>query len=192
MTSQGKGFATGAVRNAGDAPILPQVAIAVRAAGRPIGLEILQSSIPLQPGEILTFAADRFPGLQATLEWADIEVADITLEIYLEAEPVPPGAAATVLLPVSVLQFEAIGSNVFLRGTVSNPDSVPLRSASILISLRSTTGEPLSARWLELSAPPAEAGMEFSVDMPLAAGIDPAMCEYDVRALGRPLPDSSG
>ncbi|MCX6072553.1 MAG: hypothetical protein NTU91_17155 [Chloroflexi bacterium] len=191
VTSQGNGFATGAIRNAGDAPVLPQVAIAVRAAGRPISLEILQSIIPLEPGETLTFAADRFPGLQAALESGGIEIADVTLEAYLDAQPVPLNTGGAVILPVSIHQLEAIGSSIFLRGTVSNPDSVPLRSAAIFVSLRSTTGEPQSARWLELAPPPAEAGVEFSLDMPLSADINPAMCEYDIRAFGLPLPDSS-
>jgi hypothetical protein len=191
VTSQGNGFATGAIRNAGDVPVLPQVAIAVRAAGRPMSLEILQSNIPLQPGETLTFAADRFPGLQPSLRSADIKIDDVMLETYLDAQPVPLDTGAAVILPVSVHQFEAIGSNVFLSGTVSNPASLPLRSAEIFVSLRSTTGEPQTARWLELTPPPSEAGMEFSIDMPVAAGVDPAMCEYDVRALGLPLPDSS-
>jgi hypothetical protein len=191
VTSQGNGFATGAIINAGDAPVLPQVAIAVRAAGRPLSLEILQSIIPLGPGETLTFAADRFPGLQAALESADIGIADVTLEAYLDAQPVPLNTGGAVILPVSIHQFEAIGSSIFLSGTVSNPDSVPLRSAAIFVSLRSTSGEPQSARWLELAPPPASAGVEFLLDMPLAADVDPAMCEYDVRALGLPLPDSS-
>jgi hypothetical protein len=191
VTSQGNGFATGAIRNAGDVPVLPQVAISVRAAGRPMSLEILQSSVPLQPGETLTFAADRFPGLQATLRSADIKIHDVMLETYLDAQAVPPDTGAAVVLPVSIDQFEVIGSNVFLSGTVSNPASLPLRSATILVSLRSTSGEPQSARWLELTPPPSQAGMEFSIDMPVAAGVDPAMCEYDVRALGLPLPDSS-
>jgi len=191
LTSQGKGFATGALRNAGNAPILPQVAIAVSAAGRPISLEILQSSIPLQPGETLTFAADQFPGLQATLQSLDADTTEITLEAYVQGRSSLPDAGAAFVLPVSISRFEAIGSSLFLRGTVSNPDSVPLRNATVFVSLRSTTGEPQSARWLELASPPDEAGTVFSVDLPLAAGVDPAMCEYDVRAFGLPLPDSS-
>jgi hypothetical protein len=191
VTSQGNGFATGAIRNAGDVPVLPQVAISVRAAGRPMSLEILQSGIPLQPGETLPFAADRFPGLQAALKSVDIEIDDVMLETYLDAQPIPLDTGAAVVLPVSIHQFEIIGSNVFLSGTVSNPASFPLRIAEIFVSLRSTTGEPQTARWLELTPPPTEAGMEFSIDMPVAAGVDPAMCEYDVRALGLPLPDSS-
>lgn len=190
-TSQGRGFATGAIRNAGGAPVLPEVAIAASAAGRLISLEILQSSIPMQPGETLIYAADRFPGLEAALDSAGIDVTDVSLKLYLDAKPIPPNADAAVLLPVSIEQFEVIGSNVFLRGTISSPGSVPLKSAMVFVSLRATTGEPQSARWLELAPPAAGASAQFSLDMPLAAGIDPAMSEYDVRALGLPLEDSS-
>jgi hypothetical protein len=192
VTSQGKGFATGAVRNAAEVPIYPQVAIAVSASDRLISLEILQSGIPLQPGESLIFAADQFPGLQATLESAGIEIGDLTLEAYVDAQPVPSNTGRTVMLAASIDQFEAIGSSVFLRGTVSNPDGIPLTRAMGFVSLRSTTGEPQSARWLELVPPPGQEDTQISIDLPLAAGVDPAMCEYDVRALGLPLSDPSG
>jgi hypothetical protein len=191
VTSQGRGFATGAIRNTGDAPALPEVAIAASAAGRLISLEILRSTVPMQPGETLLYAADRFPGLEATLDAEGIEITDITLGVYLNADAVPASTGVVVPLPVSIQQSEAIGSSVFLRGAVSNPSSVQLKSTMVFVSLRSTTGEPQSARWLELAPPPAGASTEFTLDLPLAAGVDPAMSEYDVRAFGLPLPESS-
>jgi hypothetical protein len=192
VTSQGQGFATGAVRNDGQVAVFPQVAIAAYVDGTPISLQVLESGIPLQPGETLTFAADQLPGLRAALEAEHIDMAELTLEAYLDGQPVPPDVGAPILLPVSIRQFEVIGSSAFVRGFVSRPASVSLESAAVFVSLRSTAGEPLSARWLELDPPPSDAGSEFSLDIPLPAGVDAAMCEYDVRALGLPPPDSSG
>ena len=191
VTAQGRGFVSGAIRNAGDEPALPEVAIAVSAAGRLIGLEIQRSSIPLQPGETLAFGADRFAGLEAIPGTPAAGADDITLELFLAGRRVPSETPTAVILPVSIQQFEVIGSGVFLRGALNNPGPGPLKSAMVFVSLRSTTGALQTARWLELTPPSPGESMQFSVDMPLAIGDDPAMSEFDVRALGVPLPESS-
>ena len=187
VTSQGRGFVVGTIRNPGLDPILPEVAIAISVAGRLASLEILQSSAPLQPGETLGYGADRFPGLEAGIDTAD----DVTLEVYLTGRLIARGAPSAVPLPASIHQFEVIGSRVFVQGTLTNPGPAPLKSAVLLVSLRSTAGEIQTARWLDLFPPPPGESAEFSIDVPIAAGDEPAMSEYDLRAVGIPLPETS-
>lgn len=187
VTSQGRGFVVGTLRNSGHDPALPEVAIAIIAGGRLVSLEILQSTVPLPPGETLDYGADRFPGLDAAVDSAD----GVTLELYLTGRLMAPDAPSAIPLPASIQQFEVIGSHVFMQGTVTNPGPAPLKSAMVLVSLRSTTGEIQTARWLDLTPPPPGESAGFSIDVPVAAGDDPAMSEYDLRAVGIPLSETS-
>jgi hypothetical protein len=187
VTSQGRGFAVGTLRNPGRDPVLPEVAIAVLAGGRLVSLEILRSSIPLPSGETLDYAADRFPGMEADPNPAD----GITFELYLAGRPMAPDAPSAVPLLASIQQFESIGSRVFMQGTATNPGPTLLKSAVVLVSLRSTTGEIQTARWLDIDPPQPGESAEFSIDFPIAAGDDPSMSEYDLRAVGIPLAESS-
>jgi hypothetical protein len=187
VTSQGRGFAIGTLRNPGRHPVLPEVAIAILARGRLVSLEILHSSIPLPPGETLDYGADRFPGMEAALDPAD----DITLELYLAGRPMAPDAPSAIPLLASIQQFELIGSRVFMQGTATNPGAALLKNAVVLVSLRSTTGEIQTARWLDLNPPQPGESVGFSIDFPIAAGDDPSMSEYDLRVVGILLPESS-
>ncbi len=186
VTEQGQGFISGAIRNPGREPAIPEVAIAVRVNGRLVSLAILQSTVPLPPGQTLSYGMDRLPGLVAALD-----PAEITLEAYLTGRGVDREAPAAVLLPASIQQFEVIGGRVFMQGILTNPGPAPLSSAMVFVSLRSTTGDPQTARWLGLTPPRPGESAEFFVDVPVAAGDDPAMSEYDLRAFGQPLPESS-
>ena len=187
VTSQGRGFAVGTLRNPGRDPVLPEVAIAILAGGRLVSLGILHSSVPLPPGETLDYGADRFPGMEAALDPAYA----ITLELYLAGRPIAPDAPSAVPLFAAIQQFELIGSRVFMQGTATNPGPVLLKSAVVLVSLRSTKGEIQTARWLDINPPQPGENAEFSIDFPIAAGDDPSMSEYDLRAVGIPLTESS-
>jgi hypothetical protein len=186
VTEQGNGFAIGAIRNSGSRPALPEVAVAVRVNGRLVSLAILQSAVPLPPGEMLPFGVDQFPGLEVAPD-----PGDVAIEVYLTGRGTDPGAPAAVPLAASIHQFEVIGGRVFMQGVVTNPGPAPLTSAMVFVSLRSTIGDAQTARWLALTPPQPGESAEFFVDVPLAAGDDPAMSEYDVRAFGLPLPESS-
>jgi hypothetical protein len=186
LSAQGHGFVAGAIRNPGRGPVLPEVAIAILVDDRLASIAILQSTVPLQPGETLAFAADRFPGLEAAPD-----PGDVSLELYLTGHRTDPGSPAVILLPASIQRFEVIGDRVFMQGTVANPGPAPLKTAMVFVSLRSTSGDPQTARWLALPPPQPGQSAEFFVDLPIAAGDDPAMSEYDLRAVGLPLPESS-
>ena len=187
LTAQGHGFATGAIRNDGPAAVLPEVAVSLTAQGQLVGLEILRSSVPLAAGETLVFTAETFDSLEDRLRRLGVGMQDVAPHVVLWwTEPEQP-SASPVVLPVTVRQFEVIGSRLFLRGAITHPGSVRLASLMVYVTLRSTNGEPQTARWLSL-APPAPGGrMDFAIDLPLPGGIDAAMSEYDLRALGLPL-----
>ena len=129
VTSQGRGFVVGTIRNPGLDPVLPEVAIAIIVGGRLASLEILQSTAPLQPGETLGYGADRFLGLEAGLDTAE----EVTLEVYLTGRLIAQGAPSAVPLPASIHQFEMIGSRgLFMQGTLtgSGPRTAQERHAT--------------------------------------------------------------
>lgn len=187
LTAQNRGFASGAIRNPGPAAVLPEVAVSLTAQGELVGLEILRSSVPLTPGESLVFTAETFASLEDRLRRLGVGMQDVAPQVVLGwTEPERP-SSSPVSLPVAVRQFEVIGSRLFLSGAITHPGTEPLASLMVYVTLRSTSGEPQTARWLPLAPPAPGERIDFAIDLPLPKGVDPAMSEYDLRALGLPI-----
>jgi hypothetical protein len=86
---------------------------------------------------------------------------------------------------VEVESFEFTGSRAFLRGRVSNPTSAPIDSPAVFAAVRSTEGKVLGALW-QVVAPhlAASGGEDFTLAIDLPSQANPALAEYDLRALG--------
>jgi len=89
------------------------------------------------------------------------------------------------LLELSISQYEAFGSIVFLRGVIINPGDTLIREPSIYATARNEEGLILSAGWVS-PAELLEAGeaSDFELSLLLPRETDPAMLEYDVIAFG--------
>jgi len=187
LTAQNRGFASGAIRNPGPEAVLPEVAVLLTAQGELVGLEILRSSVPLAAGESLVFTAETFASLEDRLRRLGVGMQDVAPQVVLGwTEPEQP-SPSPVSLPVTVRQFEVIGSRLFLSGAITHPGNELLASLMVFVTLRSTSGEPQTARWLSLAPPAPGERIDFAIDLPLPKGADPAMSEYDLRALGLPI-----
>lgn len=184
-TGQGRGFVTGEIRNVSAIPVLPAVAVTLWAQGELVGLEILRSAVPLAPGEALAYGAETFPSLDARLDRLGVGAQEVVPSVIVSASGAP--ASSEPRLDIAVLHFEVIGSRVYLEGTLTRTGEEPLAGAEIHAALRSVDGDLQSATWLPIAPGSPGAPVPFRLDLPLPAGVNSALSEIDLRAVGLPF-----
>ena len=150
-----------------------------------VGIAPIDPPLPIQPGGIHSFTIQHFWGISP--ETLASEEAMRTLNAYTSVEGVATLAAdeTVSLLELSISQYEALGSIVFLRGVITNPDNTLIRQPTIYATARNEQGLILSAGWVS-PAELLEAGetSDFELSLLLPREADPAMFEYDVIAFG--------
>jgi hypothetical protein len=91
------------------------------------------------------------------------------------------------MLAITIRQFEAIGSRVFLEGALARSGDQPLAGAEIHAALRTVDGELQSAAWMPIAPGNPGTAVPFRLDLPLPVGANAALSEIDLRALGMPF-----
>jgi hypothetical protein len=185
-TSQGELFVTGALENHSPRPVWGRSALALHAEDVLVGLAQVRFPLPLAPGEVRPFSIRVDPLFGGGLEGTDR--SELTVSGEPEASAAEASRAAVVLLDLAIDAFEFTGSRAFVRGRVSNPAAASVRDPTVFVAIRSTEGQVLGAGW-QTVAPhlPASAGQPFQIAIDLPGEINPAMAEYDLRALGTEL-----
>jgi hypothetical protein len=184
-TSQGRGFVTGEIRNVGPLPVMPAVTVTLWAGGELVGLEILRSAVPLNPSETLAYGAEAFPALDERLGRVGADPQDVVPSVSVSGSAAP--ADSDQRLVIRILHFEAIGSRVYLGGTLTRTGERPLAGAEIHVALRSLEGILQSAAWMPVAPGSPGVSVPFRLDLPLPAGIDAELSEIDLRAIGLPF-----
>ena len=150
-----------------------------------VGIAPIDPPLPIQPGGIYSFTIQHFWGISP--ETLASEEAMRTLNAHASVEGVATLAAdeTVSLLELSISQYEALGSIVFLRGVITNPGDTLIRQPSIYATVRNEEGLIMSAGWVS-PAELLETGMasDFELSLLLPREADPAMLEYDVIAFG--------
>ena len=110
-----------------------------------------------------------------------------TLNVHalVEGFTILPADETVSQLELTISQYEVLGSLVFLRGVITNPDDTLIREPSIYATVRNNEGLILSAGW-ETPIDLLDAGeaSEFELSLLLPRGAEPAMLEFDVIAFG--------
>jgi hypothetical protein len=185
QTGQGLPFVVGLLTNSDDRSRLPVVLLSIRHREQVLALAALSGPFPIGPGEQLPFGQDEFPGLFGRLHELELDPAELEVVAWVDRRASAPSPDHRSQLEVRIESLESVGSAVFLRGAVVNPQSVTVSRPSLYAAVRGTDGELLTAGWRELAARLAGGSrLEFVVDLPLPQGIDPAMSEFDVLAFG--------
>ncbi len=150
-----------------------------------VGIAPIDPPFPIQPGGIHSFTIQQLWGVSP--ETLASEEAMRTLNAYTSVEGVATLAADETVsaLELSISQYEALGSIVFLRGVITNPDNTLIRQPTIYATARNEDGLILTAGWVS-PAELLEAGKvsDFELSLLLPREADPAMLEYDVIAFG--------
>jgi hypothetical protein len=180
FTAQGAPFVVGTLANSGGAAT-GSVLINLFDENRLIGLWEIETPRPLEAGEQLPFAAFGFPGVSLRLDPEDPNA--IRVEWRIE-ESAADGALTLIDMPVDVSTFLSVGSAIFIRGTIHNPMDFDVDAATVYAEVRSSTGELVTAGWSTAGSFEPGASGEFVLDLPIPVGMDAALTEYDLRAIG--------
>jgi hypothetical protein len=176
MTDQGLGFVIGEVVNESSVLRWARGIVLLSREGDAVSLAELRSPLPLLPGEKLPFLLWPFPGIEPFEDnWTASFEADSLASENIKAD--------IVQLELEVLQLEQVGSSLFVRGRVHNPQTHAVLRPSVLGSVHSAAGELLSAGWVTpKESLDGSTGVEFRLQLPLPEGLDLSQAEFDFRA----------
>ncbi len=185
FTDQGVPFFLGSIHNPSSDWAWASGLLILENEDELVGIAAITPPLPIQPGGIHSFTIQQFWGISP--ETLASEEAMRTLNVHASVEGVATLAAdeTVSLLELSISQYEALSSIVFLRGVIINPGETLIIEPVIYATARNEDGRILSAGWVS----PAEilkAGeaSDFELSLLLPRGADPAMLEYDVIAFG--------
>ncbi|NOR90151.1 MAG: hypothetical protein GQ524_07830 [Anaerolineales bacterium] len=185
FTDQGVPFFLGSIHNPSSDWVWASGLLILENEDELVGIAPITPPLPIQPGGIHSFTIQHFWGISP--EILASEDAMHTLNAHASVEGVATLAAdeAVSLLELSISQYEALSSIVFLRGVITNPDNTLIRQPSIYATVRNEEGLILTAGWVT-PAELLEAGevSDFELSLLLPRGVNPAMLEYDVIAFG--------
>lgn len=176
---QGRPFLVGIVRNPTDTTVAAEILLAFRHDGELVQVIGLDGHVPLAPGEQRPF------GVRELALPKDVDPTAVELEpIIVPPAPgeIPPRVET---LRMDIAGAEALGSNFFLRGQVSNDGPAAVANPTLFAALRATDGTLWTAGWLQLGDTFAAGQSEmFVLSLPLPEGIEVPLGEFDLRALG--------
>jgi hypothetical protein len=184
--TQGNVIVAGLFKNVDQHAHSPDVLISLLLGDELVGVAQLAPPLPLGPDEELGFAASDFPGLSSRLENEPTALKRLVLHADIMPAPLEENTAELVPLQVELLRFEAVGSSLFLQGTVQSTGSGRLIDPAVMVTMRDEAGAVVSGAWSRLASGMPESGpLDFRLVLLLPAGENPSMSEYDLRAAAR-------
>ena len=193
LDDQGNPFVVGALGNSGQQPSMGSVTLTLSYQGAWISAAQVNTPVPLGPGEIRPFTAVDFPGLAARLGEDDWSLQD--LQIEARTDPLVAGSEAEPYshLDLSIRSFEAIGGFAFIQGVLTNPYANPVQGASVMAALYDSLGRLVTAGWITASEMLlAGESLDFVLPIPMPAGANPRLYEFDTWAAGVQVAAASG
>ncbi|HEY43069.1 MAG TPA: hypothetical protein G4O11_03705 [Anaerolineae bacterium] len=185
FTEQGAPLILGTITNEDQQPFMMEFLIVLRIDDEILAIASIRPSLPLRPGESRPYAFTDFPGLTTQLARHEAQIGELTAETLIDRYASRPSDRTLVQLDVQITQYEPIGSSLFIKGVIFNPNKSGVESATVLAAVHSTAGELLTAGWTHLpEILPGNESREFVLHLSLPQGADPAMNEYDLQALG--------
>jgi hypothetical protein len=185
ITEQGAPLILGTITNENNRPFETAFLIILRIEEEILTITSIKPLLPLRPGETRPYAITDFPGLTDQLAKHESRIEELTAEILIDPYASRPSNRNLVQLDVQIIQFEPIGSSLFIKGEIFNPQEMGVESATVLAAVRLTSGELLTAGWTYLlEILPGNDSREFVLHLSLPQGADPSMNEYDVQAFG--------
>ena len=185
LTEQGAPLVVGSIRNDDNRSRWSTLLLILKLEDEIVTVAPVRPPIPLQPGESLAYAISDFPGLSTQLARYESQADALSAEIVVDPLASQPADQIAVPLDLRITHFEPIGSSLILKGVVSNSGEGDVESVSILVAVRSTTGELLTAGWsANAQSLAVNDTLDFILPLSLPQGADMAMSEYDLQVLG--------
>ena len=185
--NQGNPFVLGLLKNGDRIQRWAKLIVVIRLQDEVVGLSTLEPRVPLEPGEVRSFAVGEFASLSQRLAHRAWSAGDLAVEAFLDPLLAIAEAPSPILLTVHLKAYESTGSRLFLRGSVQNPGPNAVRTATLIASLQSTEGVLQAAGEMVVAEVlgPGES-RDFVLPVWLPRGVDLAFAEHDIRALGLP------
>ena len=185
LTDQGAPLVVGSVRNDDNRSRWSTLLLILKFEEEIVAVAPVKPPIPLQPGENLVYAISDFPGLMAQLTRHETHAGALSAEIVVDPLASQQTDRVTVPMELRITHFEPIGSSLILKGVISNSGEIDVEMVTILVAVRSTSGELLTAGWSTIAQTlAANDTVDFTLPLSLPQGADPAMSEYDMQVLG--------
>jgi hypothetical protein len=185
LTGQGALLVVGSIRNDDNRSRWPALLLILKLEEEIVTVAPVRPPIPLQPGESLAYAISDFPGLRAQLARYESHADALSAEIIADPLASQPTERITVPMDLQITHFEPIGSSLILKGVISNSGEIDVESVTVLVAVRSTSGELLTAGWSTIAQTLAiNDTLDFILPLSLPEGVDPAMSEYDLQVIG--------
>jgi len=185
LTEQGAPLVVGSIRNDDNRSRWTALLLILKLEEEIVTVAPVRPPIPLQPGESLAYAISDFPGLSAQLARSESHAGALSAEIVVDPLASQPTERIAVPMDLRITHFEPIGSSLILKGVISNSGEIDVESVTVLVAVRSTSGELLTAGWSTIAQTLAiNDTLEFILPLSLPQGADPAMSEYDLQVLG--------
>ena len=185
FTDQGVPFFLGSIHNPSSDWVWASGLLILESEDELVGIAPITPPLPLQPGGAQPFSLQDFLGITPEIIISEEAMRTLNVHALVEGFAILPADETVSQLELTISQYEVLGSLVFLRGVITNPDDTLIREPSIYATVRNNEGLILSAGW-ETPIDLLDAGeaSEFELSLLLPRGAEPAMLEFDVIAFG--------
>jgi len=185
FTDQGLPFVLGEIHN--DAGYFRWVRLLIAAYydGELLSCTVTTFPIPIQPDENRPFLESRLPGLVANAESQGIPLDDVEIQVRTELEFSRSFDETPVPLSIEIDRYQSVGSSLLLHGKITNLEESIIKQPTVLGTMRTTTGDLVSAGWSVVAdtLAPAET-LDFVLPLTLPQNTDIVMSEFDLQAVG--------
>ncbi len=172
----------GAIENEGVTPWWVVLDINYSIQGKILGLDSIEYPFPINPGEQEEFVLDPArvlpPSILETLNFDALDI-DVQIDQWKSLPILTPWKT----IPVSISQFERIGSRLYLRGTVINNRESVLSESLVHLRVLDVYGRVRALGWKILPETlDPDTQRTFDLDFRLPDDIDLNLVEFDLRA----------
>lgn len=185
FTDQGVPFFLGSIHNLSSDWVWASGLLILESEDELVGIAPISPPLPIQPGGTYPFSIQEILGVSPEIITSEEAMRALNVHSSLEGIVTVPADGTVSQLELTISQYEVLGSLVFLRGVITNPEGILSQEPSIYATVRDNKGRILSAGWetpIELLK--AGEASEFELSILLPRGADPAMLEFDVIAFG--------
>jgi hypothetical protein len=141
--------------------------------------------IPIHPNENRAFLESQMPGLIANTESRGISLEDVEIQALIELNFSRGFDENPIQLSIEIDRYQPLGSSLMLHGKITNPEEIMIEQPTVLATVRTTTGDLISAGWLIVASNlAATETLDFVLPLTMPQNTDTVMSEFDLHAVG--------
>ena len=185
-TTQGQPYFLGEVENQGVTPWWMVLNVLYLMEDEVLGLDTLELPFPIPPRDRIPFVLDPSRSLPPDI-LIEGDPGDIEIQMVVDPWKALPSIDSQITIPISITQFEQIGSKLYLQGVVTNTQATPVSDTAAFITVYDVQGRTRAVGWSEpLGDLRAGDTKSFRVNLLIPKELDLTLTEFDVRAFGFP------